>query len=95
MGMIFLADDGLRVLQGAESALLYFDAIGTLFRGEPGGGLAPFPVPEGHTAETYLRAVCEPEFSYRERPGTHRGPQVLERLDNALTTFLQEVRLVA
>jgi hypothetical protein len=27
--------------------------------------------------------------------GTHRGPQTLERLDAALTTFLQEVRLVA
>jgi len=27
--------------------------------------------------------------------GTHRGPQTLERLDAALTKFLQEVRLVA
>jgi len=27
--------------------------------------------------------------------GTRRGPQILERLDAALTTFLQEVRLVA
>ena len=27
--------------------------------------------------------------------GTHRGSQALERLDAALTTFLQEVRLVA
>jgi hypothetical protein len=27
--------------------------------------------------------------------GTRRGPQVLERLDAALTKFLQEVRLVA
>jgi len=27
--------------------------------------------------------------------GTHRGPQTLERLDAALTKFLEEVRLVA
>jgi hypothetical protein len=27
--------------------------------------------------------------------GTHRGPQAMERLDAALTTFLQEARLVA
>jgi hypothetical protein len=55
MGIIYLADDGIRVLQGAESSLLYFEAIGTLFRGEPAIGLSAFPTPGGRIKAVYWR----------------------------------------
>ena len=40
-------------------------------------------------ARAFRPAASLPAF------GTHRGPKTLERLDAALTQFLQEVRLVA
>ncbi len=43
-GIIYLAADGVRRLGGASSELIAGEAILTLFRGEPGEGLAAFPI---------------------------------------------------
>jgi hypothetical protein len=55
MGIVYLADDGVRVLQGAENTLLYFEPIGTLFRGEPAIGLSAFPTAGATVKAVYWR----------------------------------------
>ncbi len=56
--------------------------------GFKGYHLPDFPVPEGHTAETYLRAVCERGLAerYDERAN---DPEVRQRLDYELSVIHQ------
>ena len=56
--------------------------------GFKGYHLPDFPVPEGHTAETYLRAVCE--HGLAERYGERADdPEVRQRLDYELSVIHQ------